>query len=61
MDIFHLVAFLFCMQATLKPYLNAVRQTLNAAMCVENFNSQVGSSSDTSLFLSAYNELKNYV
>ncbi|XP_022645513.1 actin-related protein 2/3 complex subunit 4 isoform X1 [Varroa destructor] len=27
--------------ATLKPYLNAVRQTLNAAMCVENFNSQV--------------------
>ncbi|OQR71630.1 actin-related protein 2/3 complex subunit 4-like [Tropilaelaps mercedesae] len=27
--------------ATLKPYLSAVRQTLNAAMCVENFNSQV--------------------
>ncbi|XP_003746679.1 actin-related protein 2/3 complex subunit 4 [Galendromus occidentalis] len=29
------------MAATLKPYLNAVRQTLNAAMCLENFNSQV--------------------
>jgi len=29
------------MAATLKPYLNAVRHTLNAALCVENFNSQV--------------------
>ena len=29
------------MSATLKPYLNAVRATLNAAMCLENFNSQV--------------------
>ena len=27
--------------ATLKPYLNCVRETLNAAMCVQNFNSQV--------------------
>jgi len=29
------------MSATLRPYLNAVRATLNAAMCLENFNSQV--------------------
>ena len=29
------------MAATLKPYLNAVRTTLNAAMCLENFSSQV--------------------
>ena len=29
------------MSATLKPYLNAVRSTLTAAMCLENFNSQV--------------------
>lgn len=29
------------MSATLKPYLTAVRSTLNAAMCLENFNSQV--------------------
>ncbi len=27
--------------ATLKPYLNAVRCSLKAAMCVENFESQV--------------------
>ena len=27
--------------ATLKPYLNAVRSTLTAAMCLENFESQV--------------------
>jgi actin related protein 2/3 complex subunit 4 len=27
--------------ATLKPYLNAVRSTLTAALCVENFESQV--------------------
>ena len=26
--------------ATLKPYLNAVRATLEAAMCLENFYSQ---------------------
>jgi hypothetical protein len=26
---------------TLRPYLNAVRQTLTAAMCLENFSSQV--------------------
>ncbi|XP_074644660.1 actin-related protein 2/3 complex subunit 4 [Tubulanus polymorphus] len=29
------------MAATLKPYLNAVRHTLTAAMCLENFSSQV--------------------
>jgi actin related protein 2/3 complex subunit 4 len=29
------------MSATLRPYLNAVRATLDAAMCLENFNSQV--------------------
>eukprot|EP00493_Phyllostaurus_siculus_P012995 UN13184 len=29
------------MAATLKPYLNAVRSTLTAAMCLENFSSQV--------------------
>nr|XP_054749943.1 actin-related protein 2/3 complex subunit 4-like [Lytechinus pictus] len=27
--------------ATLRPYLNAVRSTLTAAMCLENFSSQV--------------------
>jgi len=29
------------MAATLRPYLNAVRSTLEAAMCLENFASQV--------------------
>ncbi|XP_078488228.1 ar20 protein [Ciona intestinalis] len=29
------------MSTTLRPYLNAVRATLNASMCLENFNSQV--------------------
>ncbi|ELU02472.1 hypothetical protein CAPTEDRAFT_151285 [Capitella teleta] len=29
------------MAATLKPYLTAVRHTLTAAMCLENFSSQV--------------------
>jgi len=29
------------MSATLKPYLEAVRRTLDAAMCLENFSSQV--------------------
>ena len=29
------------MAATLKPYLNAGRSTLTAAMCLESFNSQV--------------------
>jgi actin related protein 2/3 complex subunit 4 len=29
------------MAATLKPYLSAVRSTLEAAMCLENFNSQI--------------------
>lgn len=29
------------MAATLKPYLNAVRHTLTAAMCLDNFSSQV--------------------
>ncbi|KAH8022090.1 hypothetical protein HPB51_021813 [Rhipicephalus microplus] len=29
------------MSATLRPYLTAVRHTLNAAMCLENFSSQV--------------------
>uniref|UniRef100_H2YBP0 Actin-related protein 2/3 complex subunit 4 n=1 Tax=Ciona savignyi TaxID=51511 RepID=H2YBP0_CIOSA len=29
------------MSTTLRPYLNAVRATLNATMCLENFNSQV--------------------
>ncbi|XP_071960951.1 actin-related protein 2/3 complex subunit 4 [Antedon mediterranea] len=28
------------MSATLRPYLNAVRSTLTAAMCLENFSSQ---------------------
>ncbi|XP_063405344.1 actin-related protein 2/3 complex subunit 4 isoform X1 [Mytilus trossulus] len=27
--------------ATLKPYLNAIKHTLTAAICVQNFNSQV--------------------
>lgn len=34
----------FCwtkMAATLRPYLNAVRSTLTASMCLENFDSQV--------------------
>ncbi|XP_067929079.1 actin-related protein 2/3 complex subunit 4-like [Watersipora subatra] len=29
------------MSATLKPYLEAVRRTLHASMCLENFSSQV--------------------
>ncbi|VDI19300.1 Hypothetical predicted protein [Mytilus galloprovincialis] len=29
------------MSATLKPYLNAIKHTLTAAICVQNFNSQV--------------------
>ncbi|RXG57564.1 Actin-related protein 2/3 complex subunit 4 [Armadillidium vulgare] len=29
------------MSATLRPYLNAVRHTLSAAICLQNFNSQV--------------------
>lgn len=29
------------MSATLKPYLNAVRHTLNAAMCLDHFSSRV--------------------
>ncbi|CAK9295580.1 unnamed protein product [Gordionus sp. m RMFG-2023] len=29
------------MSTTLKPYLNAVRHSLSAAMCIENFSSQV--------------------
>jgi len=29
------------MSSTLKPYLNAVRATLDVAMCLEHFNSQV--------------------
>ena len=32
---------LFSQAATLKPYLSAVRSTLTAAMCLENFESQV--------------------
>ncbi|KAH9595955.1 Actin- protein 2/3 complex subunit 4, variant 3 [Schistosoma haematobium] len=35
-----LIASIFDRQA-LKPYLNAVRHTLNAALCVQNFSSQV--------------------
>ncbi|CAH1783142.1 unnamed protein product, partial [Owenia fusiformis] len=31
----------YSMSATLKPYLNAVRHTLTAALCLENFSSQV--------------------
>ena len=32
----------FCLQAaTLRPYLTAVRHTLTAAMCLDNFSSQV--------------------
>uniref|UniRef100_A0A8C6U4L2 Actin related protein 2/3 complex subunit 4 n=1 Tax=Neogobius melanostomus TaxID=47308 RepID=A0A8C6U4L2_9GOBI len=35
--------FLFCFlqTATLRPYLNAVKATLQAALCLENFSSQV--------------------
>jgi len=29
------------MAATLRPYLTAVRHTLTAAMCLDNFSSQV--------------------
>uniref|UniRef100_F8WE39 ARPC4-TTLL3 readthrough n=1 Tax=Homo sapiens TaxID=9606 RepID=F8WE39_HUMAN len=29
------------MTATLRPYLSAVRATLQAALCLENFSSQV--------------------
>ena len=32
---------LFFSRATLQPYLKAVRHTLTAAMCLENFSSQV--------------------
>lgn len=33
---------LFLLQtATLRPYLNAVKATLQAALCLENFSSQV--------------------
>lgn len=31
----------FLQTATLRPYLNAVRATLQAALCLENFSSQV--------------------
>lgn len=34
------------MAATLKPYLNAVRHTLTAAMCLDNFSSQVNRKQD---------------
>ena len=33
--------FVFLKAATLRPYLNAVRATLQAALCLENFSSQV--------------------
>ena len=29
------------MAATLKPYLNAVKSSLTAALCIQNFDSQV--------------------
>lgn len=29
------------MAHTLKPYLNAVKATLNAAMCLQNFDSRI--------------------
>lgn len=32
---------LFLQTATLRPYLSAVRATLQAALCLENFSSQV--------------------
>lgn len=32
---------IFFQSATLRPYLSAVRHTLSAAMCLQNFNSQV--------------------
>ena len=36
------IAIFFVLQAsTLKPYLNAVRETLNAAICLQNFDSQM--------------------
>lgn len=37
----HVYASLFLQTATLRPYLNAVRATLQAALCLENFSSQV--------------------
>lgn len=36
-----LVLFSSLQTATLRPYLNAVRATLQAALCLENFSSQV--------------------
>ena len=38
---FVIYVILFLQSATLKPYLTAVRNTLTAAMCLENFSSQV--------------------
>ncbi|KAJ0023777.1 hypothetical protein NQD34_003676 [Periophthalmus magnuspinnatus] len=35
------VGAIFLQTATLRPYLNAVRATLQAALCLENFSSQV--------------------
>lgn len=37
----YLSLFPLVQSATLKPYLNAVRASLTAAMCLENFESQV--------------------
>jgi len=38
-----IVASVLCLSqsATLQPYLKAVRHTLTAAMCLDNFSSQV--------------------
>jgi hypothetical protein len=36
----YILIFLFKMATTLRPYLNAVRQSLNAAICLQNFGSQ---------------------
>ena len=36
-----LVLLVTLQTATLRPYLNAVRATLQAALCLENFSSQV--------------------
>lgn len=37
----NILSFISPQTATLRPYLNAVRATLQAAVCLENFSSQV--------------------
>lgn len=40
-DVSHTLSRSAPQTATLRPYLNAVRATLQAALCLENFSSQV--------------------